>query len=266
MIDCKSIRKYLNQYLDNELTPEINQEVQDHLAQCPGCQAYFEAEAGLEKKLVEVIRQPFPDQDALWQRSLDSAINQPHHSILKRLVPIASAATVLIAVISFLLLLPPSFPDLAYAAAQEHQSFIDNRVKPDITTDSADTLLQHFKERCGVDLSRCACFIQKPDYLLTTGRLCRINKVTATCLTVNHEKVPISILILSEEDLEYFPQARDKLQECHVIYYTKVNGFNCAMVRIEQDVLCAIGAVDPEVLEELLTDPRSPTGCGCGCK
>ena len=42
---CRDCMEHLYEYLDRELTPEVEREIRDHLAHCPPCIEQYDAEA-----------------------------------------------------------------------------------------------------------------------------------------------------------------------------------------------------------------------------
>lgn len=61
MVTCKDFLRELNEYLDDEATPEIRRELQAHLDECPNCWVVCDT----TKKTIAVYKgmepQPIPD-------------------------------------------------------------------------------------------------------------------------------------------------------------------------------------------------------------
>jgi anti-sigma factor (TIGR02949 family) len=43
-MNCRECTEHLYEYLDRELTPQVEQEIRDHLATCPPCGDHFDFE------------------------------------------------------------------------------------------------------------------------------------------------------------------------------------------------------------------------------
>lgn len=61
MVTCKDFLRELNEYLDDEATPEIRRELQAHLDECPNCWVVCDT----TRKTIAVFRgmepQPIPE-------------------------------------------------------------------------------------------------------------------------------------------------------------------------------------------------------------
>ncbi|HSD32342.1 MAG TPA: mycothiol system anti-sigma-R factor [Gemmatimonadales bacterium] len=44
-MNCRQCIEHLYEYLDRELTPEVEREIRDHLAHCPPCIEQYDTEA-----------------------------------------------------------------------------------------------------------------------------------------------------------------------------------------------------------------------------
>jgi mycothiol system anti-sigma-R factor len=43
-MNCRECKEYLYEYLDRELTPEVEAEIRNHLVDCPPCGEHFDFE------------------------------------------------------------------------------------------------------------------------------------------------------------------------------------------------------------------------------
>jgi len=272
MIDCQKVRQQINLYLDNEATPEINQFIQEHLTTCSSCRKLFAQEQHLEQKLVEIISKPGLDNDRLWDKAVNSITvsksERPRIYNLRYIAPLASAALVMIVLGAFLLFQPSSTPVLLADAAQEHQLLI-NTPEPEeqlaVKTDSLETLAEYFSEQYKFNITGCECGMATCKCNIKGGRMCSLSKKPAVHILIDYQGVPISLFVLSSKDLTAFPDAQSHLKQCHKIYQAKVKDFNCAMVRLPDNILCAVSSVKPELLKELITDTEENIKrCKCG--
>jgi len=97
-LDCKQTRTLLMAYLDSELDALSTLEVGEHLERCGACRERFDAEQTIERGLrAELLDERMPE--AVWQRltaQVQPAASRPRR--VWRLVPLAAAALVLVAV------------------------------------------------------------------------------------------------------------------------------------------------------------------------
>ena len=267
MINCHSINEYLHRYLDKELDANMVTLLNEHLSKCPSCRAYFDSEVRLEKKLVEIIGQTDQSDAAMWDKAVSalavgSKVSQGTASARARtrrliyFIPLSSAALILIAVGIFFLFSPASASmDLLQASEQVHQSVLRSDFKPDFQTDSANALTGYFKDQYRIETPGCdGCINQKKNCRLRGGRMCQMKQRQVPHIVMDYNSTPISVLVLSDDDLNAFPQAASYLSRCREIYTTKLKEFNYALVRIGPNVVCAVSKVDQPILAQLLTD------------
>lgn len=41
-IDCTEVRRELSNYLENDVTPELRRQMEEHFSACPGCTAIYD--------------------------------------------------------------------------------------------------------------------------------------------------------------------------------------------------------------------------------
>ncbi|HZS10234.1 MAG TPA: zf-HC2 domain-containing protein [Blastocatellia bacterium] len=76
---CERIRRYIDQYLSNELPPGACQEIRQHLEKCESCGGEFEALERVKRRLKEVVQsEPVPSdlQDKVRQQLRSSSSPQ----------------------------------------------------------------------------------------------------------------------------------------------------------------------------------------------
>jgi len=161
----------------------------------------------------------------------------------------------MIAVGIFFLFSPASVPfDLLQASELIHQSVFRPDFNPDFQTNSADTLTEYFKERYQVKTPGCGCMMQRKNCRLRGGRMCLLKQREVPHIIMEYDSTPVSVLVLTEADLNVFPRAASYLSRCREIYTTKLKEFNYALVRIGPNVVCAVSKVDRKILAQLLID------------
>ncbi|MFH1230944.1 MAG: zf-HC2 domain-containing protein [Planctomycetota bacterium] len=263
MSNCDKIRQEINLYLDNEISPEKKQVIENHLRDCPACQTLFAQERRLEQKLVEIITS---DDEVIWNRSIALLKTQNREFItrktmvLRYLVPVAAAALVMVISGILFVLLPNPTSDLLAEVEKEHQSILNPGVQPIFKADSPDELFRQLGEQYDgeqYDFNISAgyeCLIGNKGYQFKGGRIISLlKKHSATQMVISYGDTPISILVLLEKDLSDFPKsAQSYLTKSNEIYQTKFKDSNCAMVRLNENIICAMGAVNPEILKQLL--------------
>ena len=264
MSNCDKIRQEINLYLDNEVSLDKKQLIEEHLKSCPACQNLFGQERRLEQKLVEFISQSSPDDEAIWNKGIALLKTQnrefiPHKiNILKYLIPATAAAFIIIIFGALFVLLPNSASDLLAEVEKEHQSILNPEFQPAFKTGSPEELVKHFEEQCNFNISECKCLMEKKGYCCKGGKMCSLKERPAVHMLTYYQNIPISTFVLSEKELDAFPKAQLHLTRCHEIYQTKFKDFNCAMIRLHKNIVCAMGAVNPEILKQLLNDTNIP--------
>lgn len=250
-------------YLDRELEPELIREIEAHLLVCPACRSYFESESGLEKNIVSVLGRPEVSDDAVWAKALSelggAEIIKPRR--LGYYLRLASAAAIMMAAGIFFLFQPTHQGfDLLEASEQAHQPVLCPDFRADFQTDSHDELNGYFNGRYQVETPGCGnCLGQKGDCRLRGGRMCRLKERRVPHIIMEYNDIPISVLVLSEEDLDSFPEAASRLSRCFEVYTASRRGLNYAMVRIDPNVVCAVSQAGPEILARVLDDMGATT-------
>jgi hypothetical protein len=123
---CKEIHEVLEQYLDNELSPEARKEVREHLKGCPACREELASVKRYRKAMASLKTVPAPDD------FLESVHRRLDRSPLRRLldflfspvhikVPL-EAAGVLATVIIVLLLFPGAPKRDTFLAMREEET------------------------------------------------------------------------------------------------------------------------------------------------
>jgi hypothetical protein len=267
MINCLNIHEYLSRYLDKELDENLTALITEHLSECPSCRSYFESESGLEKKLIGILGQPGQTDAAMWTKAVSSLTFisgvqrgfAPDIIRSRRLIyfiPLTSAALIMIAVGIFFLFWPAaSSLDLLQASEQVHQSVLRPDFRVDFKTDSHDALTGYFKGQCGIETPGCnGCSARGKNCRIRGGRVCLLKRRQVPHIILDYNSTPISVLVLSDDDLNAFPEAALHLSRCFEIYTTRLREFNYALVRIGPNIVCAVSKVNQEVLSQLLID------------
>lgn len=74
-MNCRECVEHLYEYLDRELTPELEREVRDHLSHCPPCIDQYDAEA-LFLKFVKAKCSTQGASPTLRRRILDQLLDE----------------------------------------------------------------------------------------------------------------------------------------------------------------------------------------------
>ena len=98
MIDCETCEMSLSALADGELPPEELLPVIDHLAGCPGCQAFYRDLRSLAASLPDPQRLPAPAEapEEIWQRIERAAVPASVQAGRMRPWALRSAAAVLL--------------------------------------------------------------------------------------------------------------------------------------------------------------------------
>lgn len=257
--NCETIREKINLYLDNELFGEEQEFIRKHLEDCSDCLNLFLQEKRLEQKVAEIINQSESDDEIIWNKAINTfrtksqaVSNSFWTSKLRYLVPLSAAAMVIIGII--IVFLPGQPSDLLADVYEQHYSSLKPDFQLALKTDSLETLTTRFHKQynfciCGYS---CNCMTEKNDYNLKGGKICSMGQRPAAHILIDYQNTPVSLLVLSEKDLRFFPEAQSYLNRSDRIYQTKYKNFNCAMVKRGDNIICAIGLLQPETLKQLL--------------
>ncbi|MEK7449334.1 MAG: zf-HC2 domain-containing protein, partial [Planctomycetota bacterium] len=203
MSNCQDIQKYLNYYLDNAPAAVEKQIVDVHLAGCAACRVYFESEKALEQKIIRTLEKPVERENAIWSQAVKSFLEaerngepvwsaQPR-SIFRYLVPLASAAVIILAILPLLLFPPSVTPEIVQVAVQEHRSFLNNKVKFEVLDGSAEEITRYFKEKRNFGLGECCgAMLQKDDLELKGGRMLEVQKTPIVTINATYQNIPVT--------------------------------------------------------------------------
>ena len=75
MISCRKLLSELSNYLDNEIEPQVREELERHIAKCPNCWVIFDS----TRKTIQFYQgcEPYPIPEHL-RHKLQEALRKQH--------------------------------------------------------------------------------------------------------------------------------------------------------------------------------------------
>ena len=127
-MDCVNVREHLPFFGDGSLDPATEQEMDRHIAHCPGCAEAYEA----QKRVLNMISMaydgfsPSPDIDLTASIRKGIASRKHERGLFKYLTPVAAAAVVIISVFLHGFYVDPvgQLPDMAEVDDETYYAYI----------------------------------------------------------------------------------------------------------------------------------------------
>lgn len=246
-MNCDEARRHWNLYYDSEGESELYFQINEHLEVCPECAEWFHKQSRLEDLLTEKLRSsnsPAPTPE-LWQAILvKSGLAQSVTSSRRWLLfgsMVALAASLLLAVLLWTGTNRAAAADLAQLTAEYHEQFVAGRKTVQFVSTSdleVDEYLQrqvNFPVRCPPR--------QDTGFLVRGAGVCRNPGVEVVYLVGRVGDAPVSIFILSKDDLPRFPKQfravhRDGIHRC------REGRTQMVMAEVDQSVVLVVGPAD----------------------
>ncbi|MBI4712311.1 MAG: zf-HC2 domain-containing protein [Planctomycetes bacterium] len=273
-MECTDIKNKIHLFLDGELPLLEKQDIESHLTQCDACRMLVEREGDLEKKIVDTLN---VDDKALWTRAwskftaetmpcrhgVAQGTQRPISFYLKRWLPAASAAAVIIVLAAIFLLPVYHSQDLLGAIENEHNNFLSGKIRPSIETSSIDELNNHFTQQYQEEVCNCCttCF-RNQSFQLIGGRMSQLQGAgNSPCIYARYQNTPISFYIINKSSIKIKGVSLDSAGTLEGYGKTE-SGFNFVVVKSGKHYICAMGRVSPRSLSDLIK-PLADAGCNC---
>ncbi|MBN2423801.1 MAG: zf-HC2 domain-containing protein [Calditrichaceae bacterium] len=136
MNPCATVQKYLSSYLDQSLDPQLRQEIDSHIQECPECAKILQDLKFLTSRLknVQTLQASDSFEKNLRQRIIDNTATKEENNPLKTFSYGLSAAAILVAVYFFINTNPTTPSDNIISPAPSKSSIMDARMSEEITT------------------------------------------------------------------------------------------------------------------------------------
>lgn len=253
-MNCHEARQHWNLYYDSEGTPDLFQQINEHLESCPECAEWYRRQELLEEELTRRISAGEATPE-LWDSVLSTAVPQPavksSRKMLFSLLAVV-AATVIIAVgVRFW---PKPQPvgeerDLAELSAQQHRELLAGQ-RPNYFRSASDLEVEGYLRKRVAFPVRCPPR-KDTGFMVSGAGTCRFDGQTAAYLVGKLDGGDVSIFILSRDSLGRFPRQgellkRDRQIEC------RGGNYRLAMAAIDKNVVLVIGGASCERLQGVL--------------
>lgn len=254
---CHEARALDMAYLDSELDNRSSLEIDLHLADCPGCRRYFEAQQKLDVRIDAVLREGTRD-DQLWSRIEEklTEVSSPHSGRRwwRRASAFAIAASVAPAITWIAWPRPPGNA-LVAAVAVDHLKYLNGNMPPQFEEEPSSEVLA----RTGGRLDRSAFFkLPNPARFTPEGkRLCRIEGVPIAWMVGTSAGTPVSVIVMRQIEITRFPGLRERFDDGHRIACFKAGDFEFGARLMDGHVVCVIGDLPRPQIELLLASVES---------
>ena len=76
-IECTEVRRELSNYIENDVTPELRRQMEEHFAACPGCTAIYDGVRNIIRLVADgrVLELPPGFSQRLYIRLASQAVN-----------------------------------------------------------------------------------------------------------------------------------------------------------------------------------------------
>lgn len=247
-MNCHEARRHFMLYFDSEGDAELHLRINDHLAMCPECAAWFAKQARLQAMVEEKLR-AVAATAKVWERVLSRAgLVKPARSRrwLRVGGVVAAAALLLLAGVMVWL---STRPDLARLTAQWHEDLSKGRVAPDYASTSDLDVEKYLHQRVTF---KVRCPPRKDVGFAVEGAgVCTLADNPTAYLTGHVEDTPVSIFILKADHLVSFPHQwravrRDGTHRC------QEGAYHMVLRIIDQNAVLVVGQTESQRLEKVL--------------
>jgi anti-sigma factor (TIGR02949 family) len=208
-MDCNTAQTQVFPYVDGELTPELRDEIEAHLAHCGVCRRLVDLEFAFREAYVDRLRpDPVPER---VRDQVDTLLRDMHRSRRARRarrrfrrVSLGVAALVLIGVgvgagvaLQSYLGTRTTLADLADAAVEQHQKLVRDLLPPDIKDVSPRAAEEWFRKRLAFNVSLPDLKTERLQFL--GGRISHLRDVEVAALEYQVDANNVSLFIIPEE-------------------------------------------------------------------
>src|SRR2546425_755628 len=165
MMDCSTAKSKIFPFADGELTPELCDQLEAHLARCGACRRLVDLEVAFRETYVERLR-PDPAPEPVRERvaTLLRGLGEGRRAgrgwrRVERLAVCAGAVLLLVVGLGAGIVLQSytgtrtSLAELADAAVEQHQKLVRDLLPPDIKDVSPKVAEEWFKKRLAFNVS-----------------------------------------------------------------------------------------------------------------
>lgn len=247
-MNCRSVREYLQAYLDSELETAETLAVNRHLEVCDACRRRFESEGRIEAAIAAQLRSGGERDAAIFEQVLQRTLRRKAARRWRVLWLPAAAAALLLAIVIAVRQSGAGVPDLVETAAADHAKYRDGRLTPDLPATTTAEVRNYLEPRLAVT---CPALPEQEGWRIVGPRMCRLKSIVVGLVLLAHDDQPISLFLLTPDkasDLGWVPDAKPRcfpLAEGHAV-----------LAESQGTVLCAVGTAPLADLERLVSPGR----------
>jgi len=280
---CNEIRNLALAYLDSELDAKTSQEIQLHLQTCAECALIFEKEEKFNNRLFGVLRAG-RHTPVMWDRiesllqpggrsrrpeEADGGVRftrpPPHvggYRVFQRWKMIALGGLAALLVAGLVAASMGRFHigapalDLAQAVEEDHREFLAGKFGPEFTGALPASVAHRLDER--LDAGAFSQLPAMPEFEARGSRLCFLRGVPAAWTLGQYANAVVSFVVLKQSQLDHFPQIRQRLESGDPVVCVRMRGYQFAARLVGDHVVCAVGRVPKQILEDLVKSVPGP--------
>jgi len=253
-MNCQEARRHWNLYYDSEGTPDLFQQINEHLEACPECAAWYRKQEVLEEELTRRIAAGEATPE-LWDTLRTTAVSQPAvKSSRKTLFSLLAVLAASVLIVLGIRLWPNpqreiEATDLAELSAEQHRALLAGQ-RPVHFRSASDLEVEGFLRKRVKFPVRCPPR-KDTGFLVSGAGTCRFDGQTAAYLVGKLDGGDVSIFILSRDALKTFPQQRGLLNSDRRIDCRK-GEYRLAMAAIDKNLVLVIGGASCAKLSRVL--------------
>lgn len=209
MMDCSTAKSRLFPYVDGELTPELRDQLETHLARCGVCRRLVDLEVAFRETYGDRLRpdpapEPVREQVVTLLRELGQGRRTGRRQRqLKRFVVCVGAALLVGVGLSGGIALQSyvgtrtTLVELANAAVEQHQKLVRDLLPPDIKDVSPKAAEEWFKKRLAFNVSLPDLKTERLRFL--GGRISHLREFEVAALEYHVDGNNVSLFIIPED-------------------------------------------------------------------
>src|SRR2546430_6011503 len=215
MMDCSTAKSKIFPFVDGELTPELRDQLEAHLARCGACRRLVDLEVAFRETYVERLRpDPAPEPVREGVATLLRGLGEGRRAgrgwrRVERLAVCAGAVLLLVVGLGAGIALQSytgtrtSLAELADAAVEQHQKLVRDLLPPDIKDVSPKVAEEWFKKRLAFKVSLPGLTTERLHFL--GGRISHLREIEVAALEYRVDGNNVSLFIIPEEAHRQLP-------------------------------------------------------------
>jgi len=249
---CHDVRQYWNLHYDSEGEAELHFRIEEHLASCPECAAWFAKQSRLESLLVERMVARPPDSK-LWNRVLHQAgVVRP--TVSRRWLLgsglAACAAAILVGVFVANPFSQSATKDLIHSTGDWHQRLAAGSEALEFSSQSDLEIEDYLRSRVSFPVR---CPPRKDTGFEVQGAGIRhFANHPAAYLAGRIDATPVSIFVMPSDSLADLPDQLRPQAERQPIH-TQVGQFDVVLSVVDRNAVLVVGDTERATLERLIS-------------